>query len=540
MALEGRRGTEKPASRPRSKSERRGAWVSRAEGSRRKGVQSPVAPRGVQTCCEEDRRRRLGRYVPDTRWLVPLLVTACVADVSLGDVPGVGTDPEDLDSIPMVLDGERLASIVARSADGTELWLGWFDRSLGMECTSAPDIADRLRCLPAQELKARALDLYGDSDCSMPLVEPPDEGNDAIGPVLFMQQEITGADGVDGRWLVYRYHAPHAGAVFRREDGDCRDATWNGPLPWSLQPVDTGVFVDMDRAMVDGGDRIVPQVERGADGALRIVGARDIELEINVEAGVASDGTLRWLPAPGEAEELVIFADGKCSAPLAFRDERMGYTKGQDGCEAAIEVYRVTSTVTSPHAIWSIHDGECLRVSVDSGLNLYNTLPLSADTFVAADIVVEQKTERLQTTAWGVGRQPLAHHSRWLRDNPSVRARHFDRELEIACDFVVDAQGDHRCLPPFVVPEALYADPNCREPLVSRPACDEVRHAAQLDSSGAVRSFHQIGPELEGPVHAFYFERCVPLDWSSSTYQILGPEISLSGFVAAETTVTER
>lgn len=176
------------------------------------------------TACGEPRALDFGGQSDDTS-----------ANPTDSDRPG-GTDGPDTDAGPDVpsgidtiaLSGSRLRRRVARGADGSEQFLGWWDKQLEIACGATLSADGRLRCLPSVGADrtspvAFGTEFYTDKNCTDRVVAVTCSAADWI-----ITSETTA--GCETEQRVQTPTGPYSGDVYQRSGARCVGPTTTAQL----------------------------------------------------------------------------------------------------------------------------------------------------------------------------------------------------------------------------------------------------------------------------------------------------------------------
>jgi hypothetical protein len=451
------------------------------------------------------------------------------------DAPGdAGDGPGPDVGLPAFASGARLQARYAVFDDGLRRFDGWFDTEVGQPCERKVAEDGRERCLPALPYLIPFI-AYSDAECTQEVLPHVTEACDH--PDLVRVRNY-GAPGVEcepsARYEVFEYGAEvEVEAYWQLVDDGCTDLATDPeavnriraytPIKW-----DPTSFVAVEDRVTDSGERIEAVVEQWEDGAHRIVGAFDRELELPVRPSLSSDDVERWLPATtGHAD---YYLDSECSTRVAFVNEHpcdaherfdgagVGHSRGM--CQPSASAIHLLGETIFPEEVHLGLGDLCMPFSPPSS-GTWHTLgdEVATDTFVPVTWIEQGSRLRSEVAVNGAG---LELHPR---------------------DAVIDtAYGDRVCTPERVAEDAwrcfpktigmgrqdYYADPECTENLVgfrepgtcavraefvityTPPRCE--RHA----------SLHSLGEAYGGPFYWVGTEGCEPVpEWALDTIEAL-------------------
>jgi hypothetical protein len=460
--------------------------------------------------------------------------------ITAGGEPGVSElQPLKTEPVPPALDparlvptasGSRLAALWVEGSNPAvaagRVFDGFFDRQLGVRCRFARMADGSHRCLPTRSTAGAVRFL--DPACSRPAQVQP--ANACEPPAYLAVRTGTGCPGAE---VLYRRAAPVASTELYGRDaaGAC------SPLPppaatdaaHALEEVPLTSFVAATPAPWAGG-RLVAERLTAEDGAVSPGGWRDASLGHPCAFQVAADGELRCLPADLPAVQAGLFADSQCRQPAALgppstcmRAEQVLRPVGSR-CETRFAVMTGGDRLV-PHQSTG---GRCLPIP-GAAPPVYPVGPEVPPASFAGGLT----TGALATA----GRlRPLV---RLAGDAAAGESGFFDEERKVSCAPQLAADGVLRCLPRSEGELSLFADPDCRVPVVSaRLGCTPPTVVAQTvpGTCPARARIHRVGAATFAAVYARDASRCLPAPFPQQSLFRLGPEMPPTDFAPLKLT----
>ncbi|HVV87255.1 MAG TPA: hypothetical protein VHE35_29645, partial [Kofleriaceae bacterium] len=206
-----------------------------------------------------------------------------------------------------------------------------------------------------------------------------------------------------------------------------------------------------------------------------------------------ADGVLRCSPIADEA----VFTDAACSRAVgrAHSDAKPTHFIGYDRIERVLtpaRLYRAGDRIDPINVLYERRDGVCTGPFTAAGGIVHYALTAQVDVTTLPAI-----TDAVDSAGDDGARLGL---ERWQSaDGLSLPASLYDRELQTACDPVVDGDGVTRCHPHAPLHTNRYSDAACTKPvyLAAAPPADGV---LELTDAGGCQAAYRIGDELTGPV----------------------------------------
>jgi hypothetical protein len=434
--------------------------------------------------------------------------------------------------------GTRVRRIMRDHDDGTEAFLGLYDRELGEDCVFGPAADGSLRCLPEASgaVVAQAALLYGQSDCTDPIASIAQVGDT---PPRYAMEPGTLED--DPCISVARYYRlgeellVTGVTLYQQTDEGCV-----GVLAGDNPHYEVTGDLAPDELVAGterwGGGRHLALLIEGEDGSrwCDVSELQDSALDEHPCAPErAEDGMIRCLPRA--RTPVSAYADLECSELDAFSvtsaecDSGYQYTSETAGTCGQNRIRARGAQVTTLYE----PEGEgCIAQALEDGQEVYRVGPaVSGSSFGELALVYRDLGKRLERREWDDGELSL----------PTAVWR--DSALDTPCAFRPAADGVPRCLPttsdeaPVNQIISRFSDNQCMNPVplaLSDTSCTTgpPRFAYQLVDGNRV-IYPVLGPAA-GPLYQLT-DVCAVID-VTDMYAV-GAAIAPTMFVAGEEVV---
>ncbi len=376
---------------------------------------------------------------------------ATSADAPGGDASGDATADGPTGPYPDYASGTRLRAQVYRTADGTKLWHGWYDSTLGTPCSFQQNFTAEdgvTRCMPTG-----AGAYYLESTCSTPVTvvqtgcTAPTYVSEALATNPCRSAAYSVGPVVD------------AGAsLYYMMGSTCASITAPGTVH-SLTHVAATSLVAATRAVDTRTASLGAAYWRADDGALQSLGAVDLTRSGGCAplsgsyASVCSPSDLVYASTP-------LFSDMGCTTRAARKFDLGCFASAthdvevqtQDSCgNVTIELNTLGSALTSSYTIPS--GGSCTGT----------TAPATFTDYALGAAIPASSLPSVKTTDVGSGRITTRYLAAGTGEKLAVTTW-VDSQLAAACMVLATSAG-LRCVPGDYHQEA-YSDTACTSPVV--------------------------------------------------------------------------
>jgi hypothetical protein len=366
------------------------------------------------------------------------------------------------------LRGVRLWARTVVTEEGDQVWIGWHDVVLGLDCTFFETEGAEWRCLPDDTASARLR--YVDGECSKPLLVVSGTSSGVHGPARVLE-----AHGCT-RYYAHYARGPEVDVPSVLYQVDVFSGQCNALAAGSAERAFV-VGAKMDLTQYVGGEvrqvtthRLVTDAIVASDGTYQVVGVRDTSNGITCEFLPGGDGIERCWPGAALYQE-GYYSDASCTDELLRGHEcsSFGGLARVDGLGACPSASRVVA-YGQPYrgkVYGAAESGQC---TADSGLGLPPLFEpdaeVAADTFQATEVTTKQSDPGRLKPRYRTSDDGFCAFEGW-----------WDSELSEPCRFLPLSDGVYRCLPGEVsrYVRRYFRDAGCTEEtrLAEAPTCPE-------------------------------------------------------------------
>lgn len=376
---------------------------------------------------------------------------AAIADATGGDGSGDATSDGPTGPFPDYASGSRLRAKVYRTADGTKLWHGWYDSTLGTTCSFTQNFTAEdgaTRCMPIGTAA-----YYLDSTCSTPVTvvqsgcTTPTYVSEALASNPCRSAAYSVGPAVD------------AGAgLYYMMGSTCAPITAPGTVH-SLTHVAASSLVSATRVIDPRTASLGAAYWQADDGALQSLGATDLTRSVGC---APLSGAYANVCAPSDIvyAQTPLFSDMGCTTRAARKFDLACFSatthtvevQTQDSCgNVTIALDALGSALTSSYTIPS--GGSCTGTTAPTNFTDYALgAPIPASALPAVK-TTDVGTGRITTRYLAAGTGEKIAVTTWV-----------DSQLGASCVVVATSAG-LRCVPGDYHEEA-YSDMACSMPVV--------------------------------------------------------------------------
>jgi hypothetical protein len=378
------------------------------------------------------------------------------ADVLLDSSSGDATDGDATTDgasgpLPDYAGGTRLRATVYRTADGTKLWHGWYDSTLGTPCGFTQNIAAEdgaTRCLPTGTGA-----YYLDSTCSTPVTvvgsgcSTPAYVSEALATNPCRSAAYSVGPAVDAGTSLYYMMGTTCAAI-----------AVTGTVH-SLTHVAATSLVSATRVVDRRTASLGAAYWKADDGALQSLGATDLARSVGCAPLLGAYATV-CAPSDLVYASTPLFSDTGCTMRAARKFDLACYSatnqtvevQTQDTCgNVSIALDALGSALTSSYTLPS--GGSCAASSVPANFTDYALGAAIPASSLPAVKTADVGTGRITTRYLSAGTGERIAVTTWV-----------DSQLGAPC-IVLPTSAGLRCLPGDYHMEA-YSDMACASPVI--------------------------------------------------------------------------